>query len=423
MADIIIKDKNGNPVTYTGKTKIKVNTTSGGTAVFTEGGASVEELATPTFTLSPGDANSNGWYEGPMLVTENLWPSQQEVLARMGADGGYLPASAIIAQPTDEFLQEISCVLNIEGYMQAVAYKYLLNQELALDINVANDKFETSISVMEAMQMAFIGPRGMMIQMAMNSGWVQSVFQTAYMAGASLDLWLKARAGITGISRGEKRAQWYFNSLVGGETTLYSQSIVDGDSGLAMLNTGTDSPYPDIFLSTPKAVFTATPNVAVPEAADAKDSTKHIYQMLMLSTFNAAILRECDYEVHGHATFVDGHGILRMVTSDAAKKKLPTPTLTKESFAFGTWPTEYGNAPSEREAYITINGLLGFVDTSDGISAVMSTIKEVYVHAPDQFAAFAGPFPVKITVREIDESLTYIASDEVSVIITEEDLK
>lgn len=423
MADIIIKDKNGNPVTYTGKTKIKVNTTSGGTAVFTEGGASVEELATPTFTLSPGDANSNGWYEGPMLVTENLWPSQQEVLARMEADGGYLPASAIIAQPTDEFLQEISCVRNIESYMQAVEYKYLLNQELALDINVTNNEIETSIPVGYAMELAFIGPRGLMIEMAMNSGWVQAVFQTAYMAGASLDLWLKARAGITGISRGEKRAQWYFNSLAGGETTLYSQSIVDGDTGLAMLNTGTDSPYPDIFLSTPKAVFTATPNVAVPEAADAKDSTKHIYQMLMLSSSSAAILRECDYEVRGHATFVDGHGILRMVTSDEAKKKLPTPTLTKESFAFGTWPTDYGNAPSERKAYMTINGLLGYADTSDGISAVMSTLKKVYVHAPDQFAAFAGPFPVKITVREIDESLTYIASDEVSVIITEEDLK
>ena len=423
MADIIIKDKNGNPVTYTGKTKIKVNTTSGGTAVFTEGGASVEELATPTFTLSPGDANSNGWYENPMLVTENLWPSQQEVLARMEADGGYLPASAIIAQPTDEFLQTISCVQNLDSYMQVAGYKYLLNQELALDINVASDKFETSISVMEAMQMAFIGPRGMMIQMAMNSGWVQSVFQTAYMAGASLDLWLKARAGIAGISRGEKRAQWYFNSLVSGETTLYSQSIVDGDSGLAMLNTGTDSLYPDIFLSTPKAVFTATPNVAVPEAADAKDSTKHIYQMLMLGTSSAAILRECDYEVRGHATFVDGHGILRMVTSDEAKKKLPTPTLTKESFAFGTWPTDYGNAPSERKAYVTINGLAAYVGTSDDISVLMSELKQVYVHAPDQFAAFAGPFPVKITVREIDESLTYIASDEVSVIITEEDLK
>lgn len=423
MADIIIKDKNGNPVTYTGKTKIKVNTTSGGTAVFTEGGSSVEELATPTFTLSPGNANSNGWYEDPMLVTENLWPSQQEVLARMEADGGYLPASAIIAQPTDEFLQTIACVQNMDGYMQAAGYKYLLNQELALDINVTEDKFETSISVMEAMQMAFIGPRGLMIQMAMTSGWVQTVFQTAYQCGASLDLWLKARAGITGISKGEKRAQWYFNSLAGGETTLYSQSIVDGDSGLAMLNTGTDSPYPDIFLSTPKAVFTATPNVAVPEAADAKDSTKHIYQMLMLSTKSAAILRECDYEVRGHATFVDGHGILRMVTSDEAKKKLPTPTLTKESFAFGTWPTEYGNAPSGRKAYMTINGLVALVDTYDNINVFMSELKQLYAQAPDQFAASAGPFPVKITVREIDESLTYIASDEVSVIITEEDLK
>lgn len=423
MADIIIKDKNGNPVTYTGKTKIKVNTTSGGTAVFTEGGASVEELATPTFTLSPGNANSNGWYEDPMLVTENLWPSQQEVLARMEADGGYLPASAIIAQPTDEFLQEISCVQNIESYMQAVGYKYLLNQELALDVNVANETLETSIPVGYAMQLAFIGPRGLMIQFAQNSGWIQSVFSTAYQCGASLDLWLKARAGIAGISRGEKRAQWYFNSLVSGETTLCSQSIVDGDSGLAMLNTGTDSLYPDIFLSTPKAVFTATPNVAVPEAADAKDSTKHIYQMLMLGTSSAAILRECDYEVRGHATFVDGHGILRMVTSDEAKKKLPTPTLTKESFAFGTWPTDYGNAPSERKAYVTINGLVAYVGTSDDISVLMSELKQVYVHAPDQFAAFAGPFPVKITVREIDESLAYIASDEVSVIITEEDLK
>lgn len=423
MADIIIKDKNGNPVTYTGKTKIKVNTTSGGTAVFTEGGSSVEELATPTFTLSPGNANSNGWYEYPMLVTENLWPSQQEVLARMEADGGYLPASAIIAQPTDEFVQEISCVQSIESYMQAVGYKYLLNQELALDLNVANETLETSIPVGLAMQWAFIGPRGLMLQFALNDGWIQSVFSTAYQAGASLDLWLKARAGITGISKGEKRAQWYFNSLVSGETTLYSQSIVDGDSGLAMLNTGTDSPYPDIFLSTPKAVFTATPNVAVPEAADAKDSTKHIYQMLMLSTSSAAILRECDYEVHGHATFVDGHGILRMVTSDAAKKKLPTPTLTKESFAFGTWPTEYGNAPSERKVYATLYGIVGYVGISDDISVLMSQLKQIYVHAPDQFAAFAGPFPVKITVREIDESLTYIASDEVSVIITEEDLK
>lgn len=423
MADIIIKDKNGNPVTYTGKTKIKVNTTSGGTAVFTEGGASVEELATPTFTLSPGNANSNGWYENPMLVTENLWPSQLEVLARMEADGGYLPASAIIAQPTDEFVQEISCVQNLADYMHTVGYKYLLNQELALDINVAGETLETSIPVGYAMQLAFTGPRGLMSQFALNGGWVQSVFQTAYMAGASLDLWLKARAGITGISKGEKRAQWYFNSLVSGETTLYSQSIVDGDSGLAMLNTGTDSPYPDIFLSTPKAVFTATPNVAVPEAADAKDSTKHIYQMLMLSTTSAAILRECDYEVHGHATFVNGHGILRMVTSDEAKKKLPTPTLTKESFAFGTWPTEYGNAPSERVAYITINGLVAYVGTSDDINRTMSTLKLFYANEPDQFAAFAGPFPVKITVREIDESLTYIASDEVSVIITEEDLK
>lgn len=423
MADIIIKDKNGNPVTYTGKTKIKVNTTSGGTAVFTEGGASVEELATPTFTLSPGDANSNGWYENPMLVTENLWPSQLEILNRMEADGGYLPASAIIAQPTDEFLQTISCVQNMDGYMQVAGCKYLLNQELALDINVANDKFETSISVMEAMQMAFIGPRGLMIRMAMNSGWVQSVFQTAYMAGASLDLWLKARAGITGISKGEKRAQWYFNSLAGGETTLYSQSIVDGDTGLALLNTSADSPYPDIALSTPKSVFTATPNVAVPEAADAKDSTKHIYQMLMLSTKSAAILRECDYEVHGHATFVDGHGILRMVTSDAAKKKLPTPTLTKESFAFGTWPTEYGDAPSERKAYMTINGLAAFADTYDNVSGFISALKQIYAQAPDQFAAVAGPFPVKITVREIDESLTYIASDEASITLTEEDMK
>lgn len=423
MADIIIKDKNGNPVTYTGKTKIKVNTTSGGTAVFTEGGSSVEELATPTFTLSPGDANSQGWYENPMLVTENLWPSQQEVLARMEADGGYLPASAIIAQPTDEFVQKISCVQSIDSYMQAVEYKYLLNQELALDIYATDDEIETTIPVGLAMELAFVGPRGLMIQFALNDGWIQAAFSTAYQVGASLDLWLKARAGITGISRGEKRAQWYFNSLVGGETTLYSQSIVDGDSGLAMLNTGTDSPYPDIFLSTPKAVFTATPNVAVPEAADAKDSTKHIYQMLMLSTSSAAILRECDYEVRGHATFVNGHGILRMVTSDAAKKKLPTPTLTKESFAFGTWPTDYGNAPSEREVYVTINGLVAYVGTSDDINVLMSELKQIYVHAPDQFAAFAGPFPVKITVREIDESLTYIASDEVSVIITEEDLK
>lgn len=423
MADIIIKDKNGNPVTYTGKTKIKVNTTSGGTAVFTEGGASVEELATPTFTLSPGAANSNGWYEDPMLVTENLWPSQLEILNRMEADGGYLPASAIIAQPTDELVQAISCVQSLDGYMQAAGYKYLLNQELALDINVANDKVETSIPVMQAMQMAFIGPRGLMVQLAVNTGWVQSVFSTAYQVGASLDLWLKARAGITGISKNEKRAQWYFNSLAGGETTLYSQSIVDGDTGLALLNTSADSPYPDIFLSTPKAVFTATPNVAVPEAADAKDNTKHIYQMLMLSTKSAAILRECDYEVHGHATFVNGHGILRMVTSDEEKKKLPTPTLTKESFAFGTWPTEYGDAPSERKSYMTINGLVAFADTYDGMSELMSTLKQIYAQAPDQFAAFAGPFPVKITVREIDESLTYIASDEASITLTEEDMK
>lgn len=112
-----------------------------------------------------------------------------------------------------------------------------------------------------------------------------------------------------------------------------------------------------------------------------------------------------------------------MVTSDEAKKKLPTPTLTKESFAFGTWPTEYGNAPSERVAYMTINGLVATVETSDSINVFMSMLKQVYTQVPDQFAAVVAPFPVKITVREIDESLTYIASDEASVIITEEDLK
>lgn len=428
MADIIIKNKNGTPITYMGKTKIKCNTVDGGTAVFTEGGTSVEILPAPGFTLVPGEANENGWYQNPKVEFSNL-ASQAEIMQAMAAEGAYLPRDEILAQLSDDSIAAI-CALGAlaEGNLAYSTLRYYqLSAQQGYSIDSSGVLNGSSAYVTNLLKDCFRAPRwGILVFVGRSSTWAFELFSLCSSLGLSLDVWVKAREGIVGISENEKRAKWNFSSLRTADNTLYCMSIVDGETGLAFIPTS----FTDInallgsmlALSTTKSVFTATPGVAVPTEADAADASTHIYQVMPMDESGtvACLWKDCAYEKHGHAIFVDGHGAFKAVTSETAAKQLPMPTVA----GFAAWPADYGTEPTERTAWAVFSGIVGRLikkDASgDGLAGLVAQMKAEYAASAENFKLTYGDFPISVSAREIDTTLTYLASEEATATITEE---
>lgn len=439
MADIIIKNKNGTPITYMGKTKIKCNTADGGTVVFTEGGTSVEILPAPGFTLVPGTADVNGWYPNPRVGFTNI-PTIMQLYEGLTAEGGYLPCDEILVRLSDEALASANTSDSSDDsqstYFEAFLTRETTIQGLSLDLVVYGDEGGGgAVYVAGLLKSGFMGPRWQLVQIAQSGAtWALYLVKASFKAGVSFDVWVKARKGIIGISENEKHAKWNFSSLRTADNTLVCMSIVDGETGLAFPATmaqlnaaGSISDVLDAMraLSTTKSVFTATPGVAVPTEADAKDASTHIYQVMALSKSGdkACLWKDCEYEKHGHAIFVDGHGAFKAVTSETAAKKLPMPTLA----GFAAWPEDYGTEPTERNVFIVFSGIAGRIvkkdATGDGLAGLVAQMKTEYAASAEEFKMIYGDFPISASAREIDTTLTYLASDAATATITEEDMQ
>ena len=112
MANLVIRDRNGEEVTYEGVEKVKFNTPDGGTQLYSEGDT-VENIPI-ALNFSEGDQT-------------------------VEAPSGYLVKSAVIAKPeslTPENIREGENIAGIEGTLPA--YEILENVPIALDFSAGD---------------------------------------------------------------------------------------------------------------------------------------------------------------------------------------------------------------------------------------------------------------------------------------------
>lgn len=263
--NVILKDKNGEPVTYTGIDTVKLPTDTGEAASFSLGGTGGAQAAKPEISIFTGEADENGWYPDACIATKNLLgglngamdfdgasEAWQEKKSAYEQDGVIAPKARIVVQLSDKSAKDLADQFVRLGFTNRKLREWLqkaLTQVQEIDFStVAYPDDPEHINIAQAIGQGFGAPGGILNLGAMvrNENFSSTagtmltellgyLVSLLYMYGVELDVTAQSCGWGEGPAASET-AKWYFNYVVNtvSGSGFLSQNLVVGGKGLAM---------------------------------------------------------------------------------------------------------------------------------------------------------------------------------------------
>lgn len=440
MADVILKDKNGIDKTHPGITRVRLNKTDGGTAVYTEDGSGGTPLPDVKLIIETGDADENGEFPDARVRTENLIPEK--------GDDGY-QTSLLYADISDEIAMKAAAMLFATGVnITKDEVKDLFRQERDMNMYnaVAKSKMlsvllssEADNPLMDLAELPYIDIlSGMMMNIMTLSGmlsFMRNYFGAdfnlmlvgkLFAIGANVDLYAVSTSNGCLPSK-SNTVKWGFTTLqtkFSGADSIngrgFAMTFNDGETNLTIstdINEENSSVNPEELLQGQLHYFVGD-GVSFRFPIDMSDYTDEqieslnsVFNLYKVDAVTGGMEKQYDFHFDRESNSVQIPCNGCFIVTDTELMELPTPTVEETvendeevyNATLGEWDADVlGDEPEVRSLALYVDGIaiMAIPVSEDSMFLPKSLLSEVIENVGGHTAY----------VKEISENYAYVNS-------------